>query len=394
MAGRRSRVCLGIVFLTVAACSGGSSPPPTPFDDVEKEPPYVKVVRSGGVVERTADGGVVLRGRILSERGKPVSGVFIQLEKDITGFGPIACFFGCRLPPPCSDGDAARSDRAGRFLLQMCKPAGRDLTLALSKEPTKTTEIGTGITIPLFLKHNRMPLPRLRFWDGKISFDASTGTLVWSDLPRRGFGALNRYQVAARSDEQGLDPMWFEFDGFSGDTVDPRVFEDTSGELFVTAYTQAQVRGGCGGKCRLELQLTSEGVRYRGPGAPPSRGTTCFVGKPGGPSLQGCYLNDGDFFRELFDYPCSTQLDCGFEGKRAVVDLGKVIRVELIVVRGCDFCHVWVSADGRSWRSVEETDSDESLHLVSVRDPASPIRARYVRVDDAEYVMELSVWPR
>ena len=190
----------------------------------------------------------------------------------------------------------------------MCRPTGRDLVLALGE----AYEDEPWIRLPLFLKTDRMLLPRLRFWDAETAFDGS-GRLMWRHLPRRGFGQLERYEVDARQPGEEFDPMWFEFEASSGDKIDRRVFEDTAGKIFVTAYTRVHVDGGCSGECRHELSFRSGGIPFEAAGAPFSRGKTCFIRTPKGPSSRGCFLNDGDFFRDLYDYPCAARVSCKLE---------------------------------------------------------------------------------
>lgn len=376
-----------VVLLVLSACSDSAAPPVRV--DAEEGPRYVKTVARGGAVVKTSDQGIALRGRISAGPGAPASGIPAQIEKVSSGFGPITCFFGCRFPPRCSEGDASRSNERGRFVLKMCKPAGRDLVLTLGETYTNRP----WIRLPLFLRTDRMLLPRLRFWDAKTSFDGRN-RLMWSALPQQGFGQLTSYRIDAREPGEEFDPMWLSLDAAPGETIDPRVFEDTSGEIYVTALTRVLVDGGCGGKCRHELSFTSGGIPFESAGAPFSRGKTCFIRNPQGPSSPGCYLNDGDSFRDLYDYSCSEQLNCKYEDGWAGVDLGETVELDLIVARGCDFCRVSISANGREWRSVEETQSDDSLRQVSLWDLGSGVRARYVRVKDAGDILELSVWRR
>lgn len=358
--------------------------------DPDDGPQYERVIRAGGVAERTSDRSVVVRGRVFAADGSPAPHVPVRVEKVQSGFGPITCFLGCDFPPPCSTRDTATSDRKGRFRLQMCRPAGRDLSLTLTEGAERTS---ASVTMPLFLKRDRMRLPRFRFWPGGVSHDETSGMVHWRELPRNGFGALDRYELTLRSSEDA-PPVWFRFEAVPGEVVDSRVLEESSGVLSVTARTKGVVAEACGGRCRVELWLTSRGVPFEGAGMPPSRGATCFLGQPSGPLAKGCYLTDGDLSRRLHDYRCSGHFDCDVERRWVGIDLGQVMPLDLIVVRGCDFCRVSVSRTGRVWSSIDESDYDSSLDRVSLRQPASAVRARYVRVRDAEEALELSVWPR
>lgn len=380
-------VYAGVVFFLTSACTESSVPPIRV--DGNDEPRYERLIPAGGQAERTSDGGVVVRGSVFAADGNPAPRADVRLEKVSSGFGLITCFFGCDLPPACSDGDSTTSDGSGRFRLQMCPPAGRDLALTVIEESEETE---AQVTMPFFLKPDRMRLPRLRFWRGDVSRDEQSGKVHWRELPRSGFGRLDRYELSLRSSDDS-PPLWFRFDALPGEEVDLRVLEDTTGVVRVTAKTKTLVRGGCGGRCRGELWLASRGVAYEGLGVPRSRGTTCFLGRPGGASVDGCYLTDGDLFTRLFEYPCREQF-CNVEEKPVGIDLGRVFPLDLIVVRGCPFCRVSVSVDGDSWSKLDESDSDDSLDPVSLRRVRDGTRARYVRVNDAEDLLEVSVWSR
>lgn len=377
-------------LLVLAACAGSTGgPPPLP----SQEPPirYVRTVAAGGEAIREPGSSVQLSGRLLTHKGKPVAGATVTLERNQDALFPGFCFFGCPPVPACAFDARGASSTDGRFFLEMCRPA-RDLSLRL------TPPGGDGeVYLPLFVKPDRLLLPVLRLWKPGLTFDPSSGVVSWRELPARGYGRLDRYELTFRSGagpDGIVNAMWFMWDAWARDEIDVRVLEDTSGEIDVAAHTAVRVRPPCRPTCSAVFRpsFTSGSVPYRGPGAPPSRGKPCFVGEPGRGPLNPCYLTDGRFFYRGFDSACTEEVPCGSDARWFGIDNGSRRRIDLVVARDCAFCRVFVSADGRTWREVPRTRDDQSLEQVSVFEPDRSRPVRYVRVTDPEDLTELSYW--
>ena len=379
------------VLLASTACLGSPDPSPAPFAEVDPPRRYERAVAVAGQAVRDPKGRVLLTGRVLTQRGKPARGVTVTLERETSSLFPAPCFFGCTLPPRCAFSEETSTAGDGRFSVGLCRP-GRDLSLFVT-DPSGDAQAH----LPVFFKSGRLSLPGLRLWEPRVSFAPSAGAVAWPELPLRGFGKLDRYELTFRSDigrDAIVNPMWYQFEASTFETLDTRVLEDTSGEIVVAAHTVVTLRRRCRPGCGRVFtpSFTMGGIAYRGPGPPPSRAKPCFVGAPGGRRITPCYLTDGRFFRTGFDHYCSEQLPCGSDPRWLGIDLGSSRRIELVVARGCDFCRVFLSADGTSWREVPQTDYDSGLDTVSVHTPKRRMTARYVRVSDPEDLAELSYW--
>lgn len=336
-------------------------------------------------------GALPVSGRVLTARGTPAPGVEVRVERDEYGLFPRLCLIGCTLQP-CDIGLDTVTGADGRFLVGMCKRAGRQLSLLVSPALH-----GAAVNLPVYWKGDRTLLPLLRLWSPRVRFEPATGWVTWSRLPTRGYGALDRYEVDFVHDPDDDDlgeRVWFAFIAEEPEVVDERALEDTSGEIFVRAYTKMRLRTPCRPSCSRVFRpsFTAKGVPFEGPGAPPSRGTPCFVGNPRGPRIEACYLTDGDLSRLGYENDCSEQLGCGREPKWVGLDLGARRRVELVVARGCSLCEVFVSSDGRRWTYVLPSGGDESLDNVSLHALRYPRRIRYIRADYPEDMIELSYW--
>lgn len=376
--------------MILPACLGSDDVSP-PLDRPEPERRYVRTVAPGGEARLDPSGALPVSGRVLTPQGRPAPGVSVVVERDEYGLFPRLCLIGCTLNP-CDVRIETVTGPDGRFTAGLCKRAGRELSVLVSS-PGSTADVH----LPVYWKGARTLLPVLRLWTPRVDFDRSSGTVSWRHLPTRGYGALDRYEMGFRPslpDGDFGDAVWFRFIAQPPEILDRRVLEDTAGEIFVTAYTKVRLRPPCRPSCRRVFRpsFTSVGVPYEGPGAPPSRGRPCFVGDPRGRRIDACYLTDGDFSRSGWDYACSDQLGCGAEPRWVGVDLGASRRIELVVARGCDFCRVSVSSDGRRWAEVRSSDWDDSLSSVSVHALTRPRPVRYVRVTDPEHMIELSYW--
>jgi hypothetical protein len=127
---------------------------------------------------------------------------------------------------------------------------------------------------------------------------------------------------------------------------------------------------------------------------PPSRGKLCSVADARGNAVPQapCSLTDGRFDTEFRPTACATPR-CASEPAHdaAIVDLGRAVRVDLIVLRGCgDRCSVETSTNAASWRLAGVAAADPAAVTL-----ASPRSARYVRVtgtSSVDRLTEISVW--
>lgn len=378
---------LAAALLLLSACFGSPAAPP-PLDTPEPEPRYVRTVPVAGEARLDPTGALPVSGRVLTSRGRPAGGISVVVERDEYGLFPRLCLIGCRLRP-CDMGLETVTGADGRFYAGMCRRAGRHLELTLS-----SPERGLEVYLPIDLEGDRTLLPALRLWTPRVEYDPS-GRVSWSRLPTRGFGALDRYEMRFRASASGDgigDSMWFQFIAHPVEVLDPRVLEDTSGRVEVTAYTKMRLRPPCRPSCGRVFRpyFETDGVAYEGPGAPPSRGKPCFVGTPRRARVEPCHLTDGDFSFEID--PC-PELVCGAEPRWVGIDAGAPRRMEVIVARGCGLCEVFVSSDGNSWTYVLPSGRGDGLtDEVSVHTPPRRMSIRYVRVSYPEDMLELSYW--
>lgn len=139
----------------------------------------------------------------------------------------------------------------------------------------------------------------------------------------------------------------------------------------------------------IDLIVRSARLPYEGPsGAPPSRGARCE--SPGAGAQAPCSLTDGNFSKRFDPAACTPPSPCS---KYVLVDLGKSIPVNLVVLRGCDgTCTVEVSRDNKTWRKAGTTPQGGPNVAVPVQGtPAT----RFVRVTSSTTIAaltEISVW--
>ncbi len=110
--------------------------------------------------------------------------------------------------------------------------------------------------------------------------------------------------------------------------------------------------------------------------------------------MSPCELADGDL-KEHHDLSLCP-VGCGRGSvTAAAIDLGRIRQLSLVVARGCFFCALHTSTNGRDWRLLDRPfqNLNEDIDVAVV--PASGHRARYVRIRESGGLSdpkELSVW--
>jgi len=269
-----------------------------------------------------------------------------------------------------------RTDSAGRFTAQLGGAAGGDDLDDLAV----IAELGGGRLVALRTRASfgvSRALPDLREWSaGARPLPAMGGStapeddelaVLWLPLPP-GSGRGGNYTVLF-SDASG--EVWTFPDKAPGLVVDPRLLEDTDGQVRIDAEASEVYDSD-----QVDFFYRSAAVRYTGTrGAPPSRGGSCV------PASETCRLADGRAVPHTSD-------------PATVLALPTAVDVSLVTARGCPTpCQLELSTDRVTW----ETVGREFVPLAAVTvDP--PVRARFVRAtfggtaDLVRAPAELSVW--
>lgn len=238
-------------------------------------------------------------------------------------------------------------------------------------------------------------LPVLELVDPRLSVDGGADVVARWSTPRPG-----PYELTF--EEAQPAPVWRVPTAEGAAAVDPRVLEDTSGRVVVAGGSSARIEGS-----DVEIHWRSPGVAYvAGAGPPASRGRPCrFVDAAGAgaPTTGGCPVTDGDLTSSpptsgscitpaaavqapgappAPPPPCSRPV-------AVVVDLGRAVPADLVVVRGCEGgCAVDVSADGRSFTAAGAvSDGFGTLGLAG-----QPITSVRVGLGSGTALREISVW--
>lgn len=383
------RKLAALVLLISVACS--SSHPYEP-PDLYRRPPGKVEVRPGVRIQATGTGFVVA-GRATDHSGRPLVGAHIEVERQIDGvFGGLAqamCIL-CPPPPSCVEGDEASTSSDGRFSLGICRRPKDRFLLMGSRPPQRDEKVGAETYYEFVGGRRSLALPGLRFWEPGLRLDLKSGTARWSHLPRTGFGRSTRYELwFTAPNEDVLEWIWAEDFAYPLQRFDPRVLEDATGTWSVLAHARARPDRGCGRRTCSPTQVTyrSPALPFRGPGPPPSRNKPCLLGAQDREPPRrrpACWVNDGNLI-----------LPRGGEVSSAAIDLERKRLLSLVVVRGCFFCAVHTSTDGRSWKLLDKPfgNLNDTTGIAVV--PVSGRRARYVRVQERGgffYLREISVW--
>jgi hypothetical protein len=176
-------------------------------------------------------------------------------------------------------------------------------------------------------------------------------------------------------------PVWRATVGTTTASVDERILEDTDGRAVVAASTTDAIAGS-----DVTLGWRSPGVAYASPaGAPPSRGRPCTFetnGPPSDAATDACGLTDGDLATPASLPPTTTA---------AIIDLGRAVPGQLVVVRGCTgSCAVDVAGADGAWRPAGGATGDFAV-LPLDGGPIARVRVHVVATS-ASALREVSVW--
>lgn len=243
-------------------------------------------------------------------------------------------------------------------------------------------------TLRFEIQRAQLDLPPLRMWSGTptVTGSSSRVSVSWPALAYDSDPSYSIRWVDSATDHS----VWTVSNASSGASLDPRTLEDRSGSVVVDAQTTVP-----GPDTDLRFIYSSAAIPFQGKGVPLSRGRPCFAYGGNGRALPltPCHLTDGD----LFDAAGLTTGGCdgctAAVHTSAYVDLGTVVPVSLVVVRGgAGLLAVEGSSDAQSWTLW----GNGSGSLVAVT-PSGAAHARYVRVRsisglDMSGVTEMSAW--
>jgi hypothetical protein len=350
-----------------------------------------------------SDAEVRISGRALDASGRPLSGAKVLLFKEadigevvfgtVLAIGTLSTI--CLLPDPpaiCRKAHVATADADGRYEFEI---EGADTQGSLGTESTLNAvfsgpEAQGSTTISFTAKDTEITLPDARLWRSQpgVSLHPGPIRLSWSPLPRAA-GSDPAY-AAEVFEAESQTALWSQPASGVEASIDPRILEDESGAVAVSATTE--LSGGSGtGDVRASFLSTKVAVDGTA-GAPPSRGRPCAA-VTGTRRLRtapfsACAATDGDLH---------SSAHLNGKGKAAVtgvvVDLGARRPVSLVVVRGfAGQLLVEVSDNGATWRTVATTAG-----TAAAISPAGEPSARFVRLRspaglDESLLSEISVW--
>lgn len=261
--------------------------------------------------------------------------------------------------------------------------------LTTSAAPAPSQVSGASASARFKVQTERVALPDLQLVDPGLALAGETEVkATWSAT------APGPYVLTFET----ADPLpaWQSVAAASPASVDPRLLEDTFGRAVVAGEFSNQIEGS-----DVQFGWRSPGIGYAaGAGAPPSRGRQCrFVDAAGtiGDPLSACGLTDG----KLSDIPdhqmiCqpapatspSTEPRCAV-ATAAIVDLGRPVPAQLVVVRGCEGgCAVEASADGRTFVPVGSVSDGFGQVALDAR----PVTSVRIGLGSGAGLREVSVW--
>jgi hypothetical protein len=212
--------------------------------------------------------------------------------------------------------------------------------------------------------------------------------MSWSPLPSA--AGRNGQYSAQLFEADGQAALWSQPASGRQASIDPRILEDRSGSVAVSARTT--LSGGSGtGAVRASYLSTRQPVKATA-GTPPWRGRPCAAVTGMAPTAAGamsaCAATDGDL---------KTPARLG-AGKAAVVtgvviDLGASHPVSLVVARGFSGQFlVEVSGDGKSYRTVATNSGSAAALSVPGHPTARFVRLRSPVGVDQSLASEVSIW--
>lgn len=359
-------------------------------------------------VEPEAD--ISIAGSVERAGGVPVadSTVLLSQEGDvgdvllaITTIG-LVCIGDGPKPAICAAAKKTTTDAAGRFGYEL---KGRDtqgnfgqssvLSLTTALDPKDLETKGSSTTYRFHAQTERLDLP-LRIWEPSLA--AVTGSfgarVAFPKLPSSLLPSAFRRASLTYAIEftRGKEPVWRIDEAKTVTVFDPRVLEDSTGEMRVIAGANRLNLSDVLGD-EVALAMRSGAREYASPlDAPASRGVGCTI-----PDAEGnrvaqspCRLTDGELSEAFHPRVCGGESGCAEPThQEAAVDLGNIGPVDFVVVRGCtQTCRVEMSPDARRWRLVGVTTDDQAAFS-----PAGTRGERYVRVSGPiDSLTEVSVW--
>ncbi|MCW2797603.1 hypothetical protein [Nocardioides sp.] len=346
------------------------------------------------------DAPIRISGRALDASGRPLSGAHVLLFKQadlgevllgtVLAIGTLSTVCLLRDPPAlCDKASIATADADGRYEFEL---KGSDTQGTLGTEATLNAVFSGppaqgSTTISFTAKDTEITLPDARLWRSRASVSGQIG-LSWSPLPRA--AGRDPAYTAELFEAHGQSAFWSQPASGNAASIDPRILEDQSGAVAVSAGTD--LAGGSGtGDVRasyLSTRLPVDGTASR----PPSRGRPCAAvtgtARPVTRTMSACAATDGDLLT-----PAQLSGKGAAVVTGVVIDLGGSRPVDLVVARGVSGqLIVEVSEDGSTYRTVA-TGSGPTLALR----PAGRPNARFVRLRspaglDESLLSELSVW--
>ena len=338
---------------------------------------------------------VTISGEVRNSAGEVVEGRPVSLGTGVSigdgTFGVLTLGLSCTTGSCSGDVWDTTTGADGRYVFtlegqdtQSSFGEAESVLVSVSGTPAADEVSGPVTTARFLVQSAALSVPSLELVDaGLLVEGGDTVDVRWQS------GRSGPYELRFEADEP--TPVWTTRTVEPAATVDPRLLEDTAGRVVVGGRYEDAIEGS-----DVEMTWRSAGLPYvAGAGPPPSRGRACsFIDATRREQMiEPCALTDGDLdSAPLPPMVCQepeTDAACT-PAIAAVVDLGRPMPVELVVVRGCEGgCAVEVSADGTAYRPVDPASEGFGSIILD----GQPVRS--VRVGLGEGVSglrEVSVW--
>ena len=380
MAGNRGRVALLLVTLasagTVAACDEQS--------------------------RVDADAPVRIEGAAVRPDGAPLTNRPVRLGSGVgTGEGAFAVLtlgLGCAGGGCTGDVHDTSTDDRGAYAFdlkgrQTQSNLGEALSFLVttSAAPAPGQLSGASTSARFRVQTEVVRLPALQLVDPGLALEGDDDVTARWAPSRRG-----PYEVTFEGTHEL--PVWRATVGEPLVHLDGRILEGTSGRAVVSGGVEDAIEGS-----EVMIRWRSPGIPYvSAVGAPPSRGRPCHYLDAGGQVAdeRRCDLTDGDLTGAASApfvcpappaAPAPTTSTVCQRPVAVVIDLGRTVPGELVVVRGCEeACPVDVSADGRTFQPAGAATGDFSAVALDGR-PLAAVRIGLGRPLDDD-LREVSVW--
>ena len=363
-----------VALLAVAAC-----------DEQSRVDPNAELRIEGGAVAPDGNPLVERPVRLGTGVGTAEGGfAFLTLGLSCTGGGCRGKVFD------------TETDAAGNYAFVL---KGRDtqssfgealsLLVTTSAAPGRGQVSGPSTSARFRAQVEHVRIPKLELVDPGLVLDTKDGlTARWSTT------RAGPYELTFELAEEV--PVWRI--GVVGDiaSFDPRVLEDTAGRAVVAAGNEDAVEGS-----KVNIRWRSPGIPYASAiGAPASRGRSCrYVDEATAATKPqpSCELTDGDLVESSSSpFICpepaeTTSTTPCVRPTRVVVDLGRPVPAELVVVRGCEgACAVDVSTDGITFQPAGAANGEHGLVPLDGR-MVTAVRVGLGQTTGSD-LREISVW--